>query len=411
VARTTLAYLRGVDEVAPTQPADADCNAVTEFSTALPALGATPAQSRALRKTLLADNAHIQPKLSLGASCPFQVPGSKPKSPTSPFTPPPFGPPPPPPPPPPPAATPASTPGAPAKRAQSISVGQPGSPLGGLPDTTFGAPDFTISATSSSGLPVSFSATGSCTVSGATVHIRGAGTCSITATQAGDATFAPATVTATFAIAKADQTITFGPLADRTAGDPDFTVSATSDSGLAVTFAASGNCTVTGATVHPTGAGSCSITASQAGDPNHNAAASVSRSFSIAAAAVVLGNVEGHGLKPTTGGTADFTVVTGSQAAGPHGHLSYDPPGSGPNYDGTTITSVTIASDGRSATISGMSAGGVPFTAYVEDNGGPGPASARDPDVFALWIDGVLQTGDGSLDQGHVDIRLDPHGA
>lgn len=61
-----------------------------------------------------------------------------------------------------------------------------------LPDRTLGNPPFTISATASSGLPVSFSASGACTVSGATVTLTGTGTCSITAIQAGNANFNPA---------------------------------------------------------------------------------------------------------------------------------------------------------------------------------------------------------------------------
>jgi hypothetical protein len=91
------------------------------------------------------------------------------------------------------------------------------------------------------------------------------------------------------ACTKAGQTITFGSLPDKTFGDPDFTVSATSDSGLPVSFAATGPCTVSSSgyptattTVHITGAGSCTITASQAGDGVFDPATSVSRTFSIA---------------------------------------------------------------------------------------------------------------------------------
>ena len=72
--------------------------------------------------------------------------------------------------------------------------------------------------------------------------------------------------TDTLVIAKANQTISFGALASKTFGDADFTVSATASSGLAVSFSASGDCTVTGSTVHITGAGSCTITASQPGN-------------------------------------------------------------------------------------------------------------------------------------------------
>jgi uncharacterized repeat protein (TIGR01451 family) len=86
------------------------------------------------------------------------------------------------------------------------------------------------------------------------------------------------------AVSKADQTITFGALADKTYGDPDFNVSATASSGLSVSFSASGNCTVSGSTVYLTGAGSCTITASQAGDSNYNAAPDVARGFQIAKA-------------------------------------------------------------------------------------------------------------------------------
>src|SRR6185436_9584639 len=111
-------------------------------------------------------------------------------------------------------------------------------------------PDFTVSATASSGLPVSFSATDNCTVSGNVVHLTGAGSCTITASQAGDATYAPAVdVSRSFAIAVGSQTISFGPLPDKTLGDPDFLVNATASSGLPVSFAASGSCTVSGSTV------------------------------------------------------------------------------------------------------------------------------------------------------------------
>src|SRR5262249_20291398 len=117
---------------------------------------------------------------------------------------------------------------------------------------------------------------------GNVVHLTGAGTCTVTASQAGDSTYAPAAdVSQTFSIAQASQTITFAPLADKTFGDPDFTVTATASSGLPVSFSASGNCTLTGATVHLTSAGSCTITASQAGNANYSAAANVSRSFTI----------------------------------------------------------------------------------------------------------------------------------
>ena len=119
-----------------------------------------------------------------------------------------------------------------------------------------------------------------------TVHLTGAGSCTITASQAGNGTYNPAPdVPQSFSIAKANQTITFGALANKTFGDPDFIVNPTASSGLPVSLSATGNCTVTSpspGTVHLTGAGSCTITASQAGDANYNPAPDVSQSFSIA---------------------------------------------------------------------------------------------------------------------------------
>ncbi len=61
------------------------------------------------------------------------------------------------------------------------------------------------------------------------------------------------------------QTITFAALPNKTFGDADFTVNATASSGLAVSFSASGNCTVGGNTDHLTGVGDYTVTASQAG--------------------------------------------------------------------------------------------------------------------------------------------------
>jgi len=72
-----------------------------------------------------------------------------------------------------------------------------------LSSVTFGVPPFALNATASSGLAVSFtSATpGVCTVSGTTVTLVSSGICSITASQAGNAVFAPAmAVTRSFAI-------------------------------------------------------------------------------------------------------------------------------------------------------------------------------------------------------------------
>ena len=129
---------------------------------------------------------------------------------------------------------------------------------------------------------MTFGASGACSYSSGTVSFTGVGTCTVTADQAGDANYDPAPqVFQAFSIAQASQTITFGALPGKTFGNPDFTVSATASSNLAVSFTATGQCTVSGSSVHLTAAGSCTITASQGGNTNWSAAAPVGRSFSI----------------------------------------------------------------------------------------------------------------------------------
>ncbi len=62
--------------------------------------------------------------------------------------------------------------------------------FGALATKTFGDPPFTVSATASSGLPVSFSIlSGPATIAGNTVTITGAGTVTVRASQPGDATY------------------------------------------------------------------------------------------------------------------------------------------------------------------------------------------------------------------------------
>jgi len=152
-----------------------------------------------------------------------------------------------------------------------------------LANKVYGDPPFTVSASASSGLVVTFSATGQCAVAGATVTLIGVGSCTITASQSGNSNYtAAANVARTFTIAKANQTINFAVLQDRAYTNPPFTVSASASSGLAVTFSAAGQCTISGRTVTLTRAlGSCTITASQSGNANYTAATPVARTFSI----------------------------------------------------------------------------------------------------------------------------------
>ncbi|HEY2970617.1 MAG TPA: FG-GAP-like repeat-containing protein, partial [Casimicrobiaceae bacterium] len=161
--------------------------------------------------------------------------------------------------------------------------------FGALGGQTYGAAPFTISAIASSGLAVTFSSltTTVCTVSGSTVTIKAGGTCTIQAAQAGNGNYNAATsVSQSFMVAKANQTITFAALASKTFGATPFTVSATASSGLAVSFSSltASVCTMSGATVTLVAAGTCTIQAAQGGNGNYNAATNVSQSFTVGVA-------------------------------------------------------------------------------------------------------------------------------
>ncbi len=231
--------------------------------------------------------------------------------------------------------------------------------FGALADKTYGDPDFNVSATATSGLAVSFSAAGACTVTGNTVHITGGGSCTITASQGGDTNYsAAADVPQSFQIAKANQSITFNPLGDKTYGDADFSVSASATSGLAVSFNASGNCTVTGSTVHITGAGSCTITASQPGDSNYNAATDVPQSFNIAKASAT---VSLSNLSQTYDGTPKSATAT-TNPAGLSVTITYGP--------------ASQASHGKNTVASNpVNAGSYAVTATIDDPNYTGSAS------------------------------------
>jgi hypothetical protein len=88
-------------------------------------------------------------------------------------------------------------------------------------------------------------------------------------------------VDGTLTITPAAQAITFGALADATYGDVPFDLTATSSSGMTVTFTASGFCSVSGITVTITGAGTCTITAHQPGNANYAAATDIPQTLTI----------------------------------------------------------------------------------------------------------------------------------
>jgi RHS repeat-associated protein len=187
-----------------------------------------------------------------------------------------------------------------------------------LATRNYGDAPFTVSATASSGLAVTFSSTTPtlCSVSGSTVTLIAAGTCTIAADQAGNANYnAAAQVAQSFTVNKAAQTITFGALTSKAYGSAPFTVAATSSSSLAVSFSSttSAVCTVAGATVTIAAVGTCSIAADQAGNANYSAATQVVQSFAVTQAGqTITGFAPATPIGYSPGGTFALTATGGA---------------------------------------------------------------------------------------------------
>ncbi len=196
--------------------------------------------------------------------------------------------------------------------------------FGMIGNVTFGTVPFSLSATATSGLAVSFASNSPavCTVAGTMVTISGAGTCSVTATQAGNGTYGVATpATQTFTVNPAPQTITFGAVSPITLPASSFALAATASSGLAITYSSTTTsvCTVSGSTVSPVTSGTCTITASQPGNANYAAATPVTQSFTINPAASTGGGGGGGGGGSVGGGsplTAAPTSLTINASTG-----------------------------------------------------------------------------------------------
>jgi mono/diheme cytochrome c family protein len=185
---------------------------------------------------------------------------------------------------------------------------------------TIGMSTPSLSGTASSGLPLTFtSGTASvCSVNNIALTLLTAGTCTVTANQPGNSSFAAAApVSGSFSVAapavKATQTITFAQPANPTLGVPPPTLSASSSSGLAVTFSSStpSVCTVSGTALSLVAAGACTVAANQPGNASYEAAAAVARTLTVAAAAAPV-------VSAANGKVVYNTVFNGTSCASCH---------------------------------------------------------------------------------------------
>ncbi|MEI8271796.1 MAG: T9SS type A sorting domain-containing protein [Paludibacter sp.] len=200
--------------------------------------------------------------------------------------------------------------------------------LFGTPTLTFGTPTsvsktygdalFTNAASSSNSsgaITYSSGNTNVATVDVSTgaVTIVGAGSSVITATIAANGDYNSGLITYTVNVSPASQTITFGMQVNKNVGDADFSP-ATASSGLVVSYSSTNTAAVSidGTTgwIHIVAPGTTTITASQTGNGNYNAASSVNQSLTVNSSTItVSSNSNISTLSPTS--AIDLTVSAG----------------------------------------------------------------------------------------------------
>jgi len=160
-------------------------------------------------------------------------------------------------------------------------------------------------------------------------------------------------VSGTLTVSQASQTISFNaPASPVTYGVSPISLSATASSGLVVTFSvSSGPCSVSGATLTVTGAGTCVVAANQAGNSDYSAAAQVTQSVTVNAAVLTVTansasrvyGVANPGFNYTVTGyvNGDTSSVVGGSAAETTSATSTSAPGS---------YSITFSSEALTAT-------------------------------------------------------------
>jgi hypothetical protein len=260
---------------------------------------------------------------------------------------------------------------------------------------TFKAPNnvFTLNATSTSGLKVAYAVTsGNATLIDNKLTILGAGTIVVTATQAGDDDFDPATPNAlNIFVPLETQTISFAPLIDRPTGSAPFLLSASTDSGLTVSYdVIAGPANVDGNLLTLTGVpGTVTVRAEQEGSVDYLAAAPVEQTFEVFAgvAAPLPQTIIFNALPPRFANESAFGI-SATATSGLPVTLTVT---SGANIASIAGSTVTLSGQAGNVTITATQAGNINFLAAKDV-----PQSFKvNAAAMTLTLTDLLQTYDG----------------
>lgn len=240
----------------------------------------------------------------------------------------------------------------------------------------------TVSATASSGLPVTYASLtpAVCSVDAATGLVSAAsiGDCRIAATQHGDAHYAPAaTATSTVTVGTAREQVIVAEAAPLLSLFGVATVSATSNSGLPVSFdtATPAVCSVRPGTgiVTDLAAGVCVIVARQDGDALHDAATPVTITLTVV-------DIGSGAAPPAAPEGVSATLASTGQAV----EVSFASLGSSGGSPVTRFTAVSVPGGlSASATSSPIvvpcpdTCAGYAFAVFATNASGDGPSSAE----------------------------------
>ena len=276
-----------------------------------------------------------------------------------------------------------------------------------------------LEGSASSGLRVHYHAEtpGTCSIDGDGLLLEDAGTCTVTASQAGDDTYAPAAdVSASIEVAAppppepAAQTIDFTLPADGTVGDR-VALEGSASSGLRVHYHAEtpGTCSIDGDGLLLEDAGTCTVTASQAGDDTYAPAADVSASIEVAAPPPPepVDQTIDFTL-PADGTVGDRVALEGSASSGLRVHYHAETPGTC-SIDGDGL----LLEDAGTCTVTASQAGDDTYapaadvSASIEVAAPPPPEPVAQTIDFTLPADGTV--GDRVALEGSASSGLRVH--